>query len=93
MPTWYAEHFEDVLEEDLESIMLEDFSVEAQDGSCYEVSKQLVRLHTELLHGSTAMLENLRATAPPAAAVGTSRRERVRSQRVGRGAQFKCSSW
>ncbi|GLI68605.1 hypothetical protein VaNZ11_013077, partial [Volvox africanus] len=57
------EHYVDELEENLDDAILQDFNVEAEDGSPYQIADACVKLYQELAAGSTAYLEHLRSTA------------------------------
>jgi pre-rRNA-processing protein TSR2 len=50
-----------------------DFSIQAEDDSCYQVARSLVNLHNQVAGGDYAYVAQLRASAP--AAVGASARE------------------
>ncbi|KAG2497886.1 hypothetical protein HYH03_004152 [Edaphochlamys debaryana] len=69
------EHYADELEEELDDALLQDFNVEAEDGSPRQVSEGLVKLYQELVGGSMAFLEHLRAVA--AASVAQCKRQVV----------------
>ncbi|GFR41430.1 hypothetical protein Agub_g2118, partial [Astrephomene gubernaculifera] len=59
------EHYADELEEELDDAILQDFNVEAEDGSPRLVAEALVKLYGELLAGggSSAYLQELRSMA------------------------------
>ncbi|KAG2446214.1 hypothetical protein HXX76_000806 [Chlamydomonas incerta] len=57
------EHWADELEEELDDALLQDFHVEAEDGSPKLIAEGLVKLYQELVAGSTAYLDHLRAMA------------------------------
>jgi hypothetical protein len=50
-----------------------DFSIQAEDDSCYQVARSLVNLHNQVAGGDFTYVAQLRASAP--AAVGASARE------------------
>ncbi|GIL72313.1 hypothetical protein Vretimale_3990 [Volvox reticuliferus] len=58
------EHYVDELEENLDDAILQDFNVEAEDGSPHQVADACVKLYQELVAGSTAYLEQLRSMGP-----------------------------
>ncbi|EFJ43017.1 hypothetical protein VOLCADRAFT_96752 [Volvox carteri f. nagariensis] len=66
------EHYVDELEENLDDAILQDFNLEAEDGSPHQVADALVKLHNELVAGSTTYLEQLRSMG----AAGTQRSKR-----------------
>eukprot|EP00892_Ulva_mutabilis_P012337 jgi/Ulvmu1/9476/UM052_0045.1 len=57
------EHYPDELEPLLETIILEDFNVQAEDGSPLQVSKALVDLYKQCLAGDFSLIQRLSAVA------------------------------
>ncbi|KIY92516.1 hypothetical protein MNEG_15446 [Monoraphidium neglectum] len=62
------EHHADDLELELEDALVQDFNTECEDGSPKQVAATLVELHTQLLQGSTTLLEQIRSRQASGAA-------------------------
>lgn len=74
MMVFCSEHYADELEALLDEAMLEDFNVEAEDGSPTQVAQSLVAIYNECFQGNYATVQRLQAQA----AVGASRSQRAR---------------
>lgn len=72
-PLLLPEHYADELEALLDDAMLNDFNVEAEDGSPLQVAQSLVAVYHECFQGNYATVQRMQAQA----AVGASRSQRA----------------
>ncbi|KAF8067311.1 TSR2 [Scenedesmus sp. PABB004] len=72
-----AEHFADELELELADTLLEEFHVEAEDGSPAQVAKQLVELHAACCRNDASVLQQLRARQVQAAGAAAASKRQV----------------
>ena len=69
-----SEHYADDLEALLNEAMLDDFNVEAEDGSPMQVAQSLVNIYNECFQGNYSTVQRMQAQA----AAGACRSQRAR---------------
>jgi pre-rRNA-processing protein TSR2 len=89
-PNKTTEHFPDELEEVLEDALVEDFNVEAEDGSPREVAQALCALHDELA-AAAATAAAAGAASGPLPATATPRLQALRARAAAAAAARRTS--